>query len=146
MRQSDLFKQPKRPWNAGRLIGLKAPLKPKHTSASRWATLWRCQNKSTCVTHGRSRKRARPSSPKGRERSVSGPSTEGPLPAAAAMSALGARATLRMPFPRVLRCIECAKPRLATNYPRFVLRLEHARLIQAPKRDFDLIAIDRDDT
>lgn len=62
------------------------------------------------------------------------------------MSALGARVTLRMPFPRVLRCIECAKPRLATNDPRFVVRLEHARLIQAPKRDFDLIAIVRDDT
>ncbi|QYF88210.1 tyrosine-type recombinase/integrase [Brevundimonas sp. PAMC22021] len=30
MRQSDLFIQPKRPWNAGRLIGPKAPLKPKH--------------------------------------------------------------------------------------------------------------------
>lgn len=29
MRQSDLFIQPKRPWNAGRLIGSKAPLKPK---------------------------------------------------------------------------------------------------------------------
>ena len=35
MRQSDLFKQPKRPWNAGRLIGPKAPLKPKHIWAIR---------------------------------------------------------------------------------------------------------------
>lgn len=31
MRQSELFIQPKRPWNAGPLIGPKAPLKPKHT-------------------------------------------------------------------------------------------------------------------
>ena len=29
MRPSDLFIQPKRPWNAGRVIGPKAPLKPK---------------------------------------------------------------------------------------------------------------------
>lgn len=35
MRQSDLFIQPKRPWNAGRLIGPKAPLKPKHIWAIR---------------------------------------------------------------------------------------------------------------
>lgn len=33
--QSDLFIQPKRPWNAGRLIGPKAPLKPKHIWAIR---------------------------------------------------------------------------------------------------------------
>lgn len=35
MRQSDLFIQPKRPWNAGRLIGPKAPIKPKHIWAFR---------------------------------------------------------------------------------------------------------------
>lgn len=35
MRQSDLFNQPKRPWNTGRLIGPKAPLKPKHIWAIR---------------------------------------------------------------------------------------------------------------
>ena len=35
MRQSDLFVQPKRPWNAGRLSGPKAPLKPKHSWAIR---------------------------------------------------------------------------------------------------------------
>lgn len=35
LRQSDLFIQPKRPWNAGRLIGPKAPLKPKHIWAIR---------------------------------------------------------------------------------------------------------------
>ena len=34
MHQSDLFIQPKRPWNAGRLIGPKAPLKPRHICAS----------------------------------------------------------------------------------------------------------------
>ena len=30
MRQPDLFKLPQKPWNAGRIIGPKAPLKPKH--------------------------------------------------------------------------------------------------------------------
>ncbi len=35
MRQSDLFIIPRRPWNAGRLIGPKAPLKPKHIWAIR---------------------------------------------------------------------------------------------------------------
>ncbi len=35
MRQADLFIQPKRPRNAGRLIGHKAPLKPKHIWAIR---------------------------------------------------------------------------------------------------------------
>lgn len=35
MRQQDLFKLPKKPWNAGRLIGPKAPLKPKHVWAIR---------------------------------------------------------------------------------------------------------------
>ena len=35
MRQSDLFRTPVRPWNAGRLIGPKAPLKPKHIWAIR---------------------------------------------------------------------------------------------------------------
>jgi len=35
VRQSDLFLQPKRPWNAGRLIGPKAPFKPKHIWAIR---------------------------------------------------------------------------------------------------------------
>lgn len=35
MRKSDLFIQPKRPWNAGRLVGPKAPLKPKHIWATR---------------------------------------------------------------------------------------------------------------
>jgi integrase len=33
--QLDLFIQPRRPWNAGRLIGPKAPLKPKHIWAIR---------------------------------------------------------------------------------------------------------------
>lgn len=35
MRQSDLFIRQKRPWNAGRLIGPKAPLKPKRIWAIR---------------------------------------------------------------------------------------------------------------
>lgn len=35
IRQSDLLIQPKRPWNAGRLISPKAPLKPKHIWAIR---------------------------------------------------------------------------------------------------------------
>ena len=35
MRQSDFFIPQKRPWNAGRLIGPKAPLKPKHIWAIR---------------------------------------------------------------------------------------------------------------
>lgn len=30
MRQPELFKFPPKPWNAGRIIGPKAPLKPKH--------------------------------------------------------------------------------------------------------------------
>lgn len=30
MSQRDLFRLPKKPWNADRLIGQKAPLKPKH--------------------------------------------------------------------------------------------------------------------
>lgn len=35
MSQPDLFRTPSRPWNAGRLIGPKAPLKPKHVWAIR---------------------------------------------------------------------------------------------------------------
>jgi integrase len=35
MRQPDLFRTPKKPWNAGRIIGPKAPLKPKHIWAIR---------------------------------------------------------------------------------------------------------------
>lgn len=35
MRQPDLFQTPKKPWNAGRIIGPKAPLKPKHIWAIR---------------------------------------------------------------------------------------------------------------
>ena len=35
MSQPDLFRLPKKPWNAGRLIGQKAPLKPKHVWAIR---------------------------------------------------------------------------------------------------------------
>lgn len=35
MRQPDLFRLPHKPWNAGRLIGPKAPLKPKHIWAIR---------------------------------------------------------------------------------------------------------------
>lgn len=35
MRQSDLFKSPPKPWNAGRVVGPKAPLKPKHVWAIR---------------------------------------------------------------------------------------------------------------
>ena len=35
MRQTDLFRLPGKPWNAGRLIGPKAPLKPKHIWAIR---------------------------------------------------------------------------------------------------------------
>jgi len=30
MAQIDLFRTPKRPWNTGRIIGAKPPLKPKH--------------------------------------------------------------------------------------------------------------------
>jgi hypothetical protein len=35
MRQQDLFKSPPKPWNAGRIVGPKAPLKPKHVWAIR---------------------------------------------------------------------------------------------------------------
>lgn len=35
MAQPDLFRTPRKPWNAGRLIGPKAPLKPKHIWAIR---------------------------------------------------------------------------------------------------------------
>ncbi|HVI27872.1 hypothetical protein [Hansschlegelia sp.] len=35
MRQPDLFRLPQKPWDAGRLIGPKAPLKPKHIWAIR---------------------------------------------------------------------------------------------------------------
>jgi integrase len=35
MSQPDLFRLPQKPWNAGRLIGPKAPLKPKHIWAIR---------------------------------------------------------------------------------------------------------------
>ncbi|MBA4010978.1 MAG: integrase [Phenylobacterium sp.] len=35
MSQPDLFRTPSRPWNASRLIGPKAPLKPKHVWAIR---------------------------------------------------------------------------------------------------------------
>lgn len=35
MAQADLFKFPKKPWNAGRIVGAKAPLKPKHIWAIR---------------------------------------------------------------------------------------------------------------
>jgi len=35
MRQPDLFRVPKKPWNAGRIIAPKGPLKPKHIRAIR---------------------------------------------------------------------------------------------------------------
>lgn len=35
MGQPDLFRLPRKPWNAGRMIGAKAPLKPKHIGAIR---------------------------------------------------------------------------------------------------------------
>ena len=35
MGQPDLFRLPRKPWNAGRMIGAKAPLKPKHIWAIR---------------------------------------------------------------------------------------------------------------
>lgn len=35
MGQPDLFRTPRKPWNAGRLTGAKAPLKPKHIWAIR---------------------------------------------------------------------------------------------------------------
>ena len=35
MRPPDLFRTPKKPWNAGRIMGPKAPLKPKHVWAIR---------------------------------------------------------------------------------------------------------------
>nr|WP_312449315.1 tyrosine-type recombinase/integrase [Brevundimonas naejangsanensis] len=35
MGQPDLFRMPRKPWNAGRMIGAKAPLKPKHIWAVR---------------------------------------------------------------------------------------------------------------
>jgi hypothetical protein len=35
MAQPDLFRIPRKPWNAGRIIGPKAPLKPKHIWAIR---------------------------------------------------------------------------------------------------------------
>ncbi len=35
MSQLDLFRTPRRPWNVGKLVGAKAPLKPKHIWAIR---------------------------------------------------------------------------------------------------------------
>lgn len=35
MSQLDLFRSPRAPWNVGRMIGAKAPLKPKHIWAIR---------------------------------------------------------------------------------------------------------------
>lgn len=35
MSQPDVFRMPRRPWNVGRIIGAKAPLKPKHIWAIR---------------------------------------------------------------------------------------------------------------
>ena len=35
MSQPDLFRLPRKPWNAGRMTGAKAPLKPKHIWAIR---------------------------------------------------------------------------------------------------------------
>lgn len=35
MTQSDLFRLPRKPWNAGRIVGAKSPLKPKHIWAIR---------------------------------------------------------------------------------------------------------------
>ncbi len=35
MSQRDLFRENPRPWNSGRVIGAKPPLKPKHVWASR---------------------------------------------------------------------------------------------------------------
>lgn len=35
MGQPDLFRMPRKPWNVGRMIGPKAPLKPKHIWAIR---------------------------------------------------------------------------------------------------------------
>ncbi|PZU71833.1 MAG: integrase, partial [Brevundimonas sp.] len=35
MSQPDLFRLPRIPWNAGRMTGAKAPLKPKHIWAIR---------------------------------------------------------------------------------------------------------------
>ena len=35
MGQLDLFRIPRKPWNAGRMTGAKAPLKPKHIWAIR---------------------------------------------------------------------------------------------------------------
>lgn len=35
MPQPDLFRLPRKPWNAGRIVGPKAPLKPKHICAIR---------------------------------------------------------------------------------------------------------------
>lgn len=35
MPQPDLFRMPRKPWNVGRMIGAKAPLKPKHIWAIR---------------------------------------------------------------------------------------------------------------
>lgn len=67
---------------------------------------------------------------------------ECPLSAPATMSAAGATATLRMLLARVLWFIENAEPRFPTDYPRFVLRLEQARLIQTSKEDFHLVAIE----
>lgn len=35
MAQSDFFKFPRKAWNTGRLVGAKAPFKPKHIWAIR---------------------------------------------------------------------------------------------------------------
>lgn len=41
MTQFDFYKSPNKPWNAGRIIGPKAPFKPKHVWAIRLRFGWR---------------------------------------------------------------------------------------------------------
>ena len=52
MCQPDLFRIPNKPWNAGRIIGPKAPLKPKHIWAIRQQlTSWRVWPRSDAGLH-----------------------------------------------------------------------------------------------
>ena len=95
MAQPDLFRTPQKPWNAGRLIGPKAPLKPKHIWAIRQQlkTLRRIRDLAmfNCALDAKlraaarptiapcepPRRRGRPARPTGRAVVVAGPGSAG---------------------------------------------------------------------
>ena len=56
MCQPDLFRIPNKPWNAGRIIGPKAPRKPKHIWAIRQQlTSWRVWPRRNAGLHSQDR-------------------------------------------------------------------------------------------